>query len=190
MNKYELTTLKKKTAIIDAALFLFVHKGFSDVSIKEIAAKANVSQVSLYNYFGSKEALVAQCAKVVMDDTINKATEILEMEIPFADKLIKSLSVCTESANVAISKRFSEAALSDPALMNLLKENINKIKVDIYRDYIALGKKEKVISDNLDAEMILAFLDALNTMEYKDEGEIEQIHHLFLYGIIGTTGNN
>ncbi|EGP8440429.1 TetR/AcrR family transcriptional regulator, partial [Listeria monocytogenes] len=50
MNNYEKRTLKKKTAIIQAALSLFGEQGFSDVSIKDIAALADVSQVSIYNY--------------------------------------------------------------------------------------------------------------------------------------------
>ena len=47
--------LKKKQAIIQAALQLFKEKGFKETSIKSIAEVAEVSPVSIYNYFGSKE---------------------------------------------------------------------------------------------------------------------------------------
>lgn len=51
MNNYEKRTLSKKTAIIEAAQILFGKQGFTAVSIKDIAALADVSQVSIYNYF-------------------------------------------------------------------------------------------------------------------------------------------
>jgi AcrR family transcriptional regulator len=48
----------KKSHILQAALALFMEFGIQKVSIKEIAAKANVSQVTIYNYFGGKDQLV------------------------------------------------------------------------------------------------------------------------------------
>ncbi|EBD1406725.1 TetR/AcrR family transcriptional regulator, partial [Listeria monocytogenes] len=91
MNNYEKRTLKKKTAIIQAALSLFGKQGFSDVSIKDIATLADVSQVSIYNYFGSKEALVGECARIIMQDTITLAEEILASEGTFTQKLERAL---------------------------------------------------------------------------------------------------
>ena len=55
MNQYQKTTEKKKQAIIQAALRLFKEKGFKETSIKSIAEAAEVSPVSIYNYFGSKD---------------------------------------------------------------------------------------------------------------------------------------
>lgn len=55
MNKYGMTTEKKKE-VANAALTLFKEKGFAETSIKEFAALAHVSQVPIYNYFGSKGA--------------------------------------------------------------------------------------------------------------------------------------
>ncbi|HBJ9071269.1 TPA: TetR/AcrR family transcriptional regulator, partial [Listeria monocytogenes] len=94
MNNYEKRTLKKKTAIIQAALSLFGEQGFSDVSIKDIAALADVSQVSIYNYFGSKESLVGECASIIMQDTITLAEEILASEGTFTQKLERALQLC------------------------------------------------------------------------------------------------
>ncbi|EJW4265465.1 TPA: TetR/AcrR family transcriptional regulator, partial [Listeria monocytogenes] len=99
MNNYEKRTLKKKTAIIQAALSLFGKQGFSDVSIKDIATLADVSQVSIYNYFGSKEALVGECARIIMQDTITLAEEILASEGTFTQKLERALKLCNAEIN-------------------------------------------------------------------------------------------
>ncbi|EGP8570143.1 TetR/AcrR family transcriptional regulator, partial [Listeria monocytogenes] len=100
MNNYEKRTLKKKTAIIQAALSLFGKQGFSDVSIKDIATLADVSQVSIYNYFGSKEALVGECARIIMQDTITLAEEILASEGTFTQKLERALKLCNAEINL------------------------------------------------------------------------------------------
>lgn len=48
---------RNKEAIVKSSLKLFCKKGFSDTSIKEIAALANVSPGNVYNYFRSKEEM-------------------------------------------------------------------------------------------------------------------------------------
>ena len=191
MNKYELTTEKKKKSIINAALTLFKDKGFTSVSIKEIAALAHVSQVSIYNYFGSKEALIAECANIVMSDTLQQAADILSQDMDFEEKIKLALLLCTENINLSISKYFTQEALNDPTLIDLLTKSINESKNTIFREYIELGKQEKVIATTISTETFLYFIEALNIMgskiEFDDDTseKIKHIHHLFLYGIIG-----
>jgi len=191
MNKYELTTEKKKKSIINAALTLFKDKGFTSVSIKEIAALAHVSQVSIYNYFGSKEALIAECANIVMSDTLQQAADILSQDMDFEEKIKLALLLCTENINLSISKYFTQEALNDPILIDLLTKSINESKNTIFREYIELGKQEKVIATTISTETFLNFIEALNIMgskiEFDDDisEKIKHIHHLFLYGIIG-----
>lgn len=190
MNKYEMTTEKKKMAIVSAALALFKNDGFTNVSIKEIATLAHVSQVSIYNYFGSKEALIEECANIVMSDTLEKAREILTTDISFLEKIKSALLLCTKNINLSISKHFTKDALNDPVLVDLLTKNINERKRTIYREYIELGKQENVIDSIIPTETILDFIDALNIMgsklEFDDMAtQVKNIHHLFLYGIVG-----
>jgi len=191
MNKYELTTEKKKKSIINTALTLFKDKGFTSVSIKEIAALAHVSQVSIYNYFGSKEALIAECTNIVMSDTLQQAADILSQDMDFEEKIKLALLLCTENINLSISKYFTQEALNDPILIDLLTKSINESKNTIFREYIELGKQEKVIATTISTETFLHFIEALNIMGSKIEFDdntsekIKHIHHLFLYGIIG-----
>ena len=191
MNKYELTTEKKKKAIVNSAMTLFNDKGFSNASIKEIAALARVSQVSIYNYFGSKEALIKECANIVMADTFQKAKDILKMDIGFLEKVNLALSISTESINLSMSEYFTIEALSDPVLLNLLSKNINKSKREIYREYIELGKQENIVNNSIPTNTLLDFMDAINYMgsklEFNDDivTAIKHTHHLLLYGIIG-----
>ncbi|MCL2575193.1 MAG: TetR/AcrR family transcriptional regulator [Defluviitaleaceae bacterium] len=191
MNKYEQTTEKKKKAIVDTAMDLFANRGFADVSIKEIAETANVSQVSIYNYFGSKEALVAKCADIVMADVLQKSRDILQMDIDYLKKIEMALSFSFVGINLSVSEYFTQKALSDPTLMGLLSKNIDESKRVIFREYIELGKEENIIDKYIPTDVLLHFLDAVNIMgkklEFNDDitETIKHIHHLVLYGVIG-----
>lgn len=191
MNKYEITTEKKKTSIINAALALFGENGFTNVSIKEIATLAHVSQVSIYNYFGSKEALVAECANIIIQDALQRAAEILEKDIDFVEKLKLALALCTEELSNSISEYFSKKALDDPTMINLLVENVNRSKAEVYRAYIQYGKHEGFIDTSIATDTILDYMEAINIMgsklEFDDDTstKIGHIHQLFLYGIVG-----
>lgn len=48
----------RKEAILKAAFCEFTQKGFAMTRMEDIAAKANVSKGSIYNYFASKEVLL------------------------------------------------------------------------------------------------------------------------------------
>lgn len=50
--------IAKQQAILEAAVQLFVERGFHGTAVPAVAKKAGVSTGSIYNYFESKEALV------------------------------------------------------------------------------------------------------------------------------------
>ena len=94
MNKYEIRTNNKKNSIINATIQIISKKGYNNTSIKEIAAKAMVSQVSIYNYFGSKENLTIEALKTIVIDSFNNANKLLKKDIPFEERVKLSLEEC------------------------------------------------------------------------------------------------
>ena len=191
MNQYQKTTEKKKQAIVQAALRLFKDKGFKETSIKSIAEVAEVSPVSIYNYFGGKDNLVALCVNDLFEEITQQAEDILKSNLDFKTKLNQAFSLCQEKMSRQISDYFQDKMVKEPTFSTLLaKANIAK-KRDIYRAYIELGKEEGAIAEDLSTELILNVMDALNSMgnqlDNSDnlETEVEQIHQIFLYGIFG-----
>jgi AcrR family transcriptional regulator len=47
-----------RSAIVDAALELFLERGFDEVSVREVAEKADVSPTTVFAHFPQKEALL------------------------------------------------------------------------------------------------------------------------------------
>ena len=191
MNQYQKTTEKKKQAIIQAALRLFKEKGFKETSIKSIAEVAEVSPVSIYNYFGSKDNLVALCVNDLFEEITQQAEDILKSNLAFNTKLDQALDLCQEKMSQQISYYFQDITVRDPAFSSLLTKAITAKKRDIYRTYINLGKEEGLIARDLSTELIFNVMDALNSvgnqLAHSDnlETDVKQIHQIFLYGILG-----
>lgn len=191
MNQYQKTTEKKKQAIVQAALQLFKEKGFKDTSIKSIAEAAEVSPVSIYNYFGSKDNLVALCVNDLFEEITQQAEDILNSNLDFKTKLDHAFALCQEKMSQQISDYFQDKLVEDSVFSTLLTKAITAKKRDIYRAYIKVGKEEGLIAEDLSTELILNVMDALNGMgnQIADsdnlETEVEQIHQIFLYGIFG-----
>ena len=191
MNQYQKTTEKKKQAIIQAALRLFKEKGFKETSIKSIAEVAEVSPVSIYNYFKSKDNLVALCVNDLFEEITQQAEDILKSNLAFNTKLDQALDLCQEKMSQQISYYFQDKTLRDPAFSSLLTKAITAKKRDIYSTYINLGKEEGLIARDLSTELILNVMDALNSvgnqLAHSDnlETDVKQIHQIFLYGILG-----
>ena len=191
MNQYQKTTEKKKQAIIQAALRLFKDKGFKETSIKSIAEAAEVSPVSIYNYFGGKDNLVALCVNDLFEEVTQQAEDILNSNLDFKTKLDHAFALCQEKMSQQISDYFQDKMVEDSVFSTLLTKAITAKKRDIYRAYIKVGKEEGLIAEDLSTELILNVMDALNGMgnqlAHSDnlETEVEQIHQIFLYGILG-----
>lgn len=186
-NKYETRTNQKKAAIIIAAKELFQKKGFANSSVKEIAAVAHVSQVSIYNYFGSKDALVIECTKSIIQDSIDKAYSLLAADMPYLDKLNTALSLCATDINASLTDYLTTSALADKNFIKLLSDGVSELLNDLYLHFIEDGKKAGYIDPALPTPLILKYISAVNTIELSPENyyeEVNALHQIFLHGLL------
>ena len=186
-DKYAKRTQKKKEAIIEAALYYFRKDGFTATSIRDIAAKAQVSQVSIYNYFGGKDALVLECASRLMQGVIDDALKLLDTDMPFLDKLNAALSLCTGDLDRSLYDYFSDSARTDANLMKLLSDGLAQVQQDMYRRYIEAGKKEGYIKASYPTPLILKYVMAFHAIQISPEDYAEELpvlRDLFLNGIL------
>lgn len=188
MNKYEIRTNKKKEAILNTALELFRENGFINTNIKSIADKAQVSQVSIYNYFGSKNLLVKEVISILMGGILSSADDILAEPLSFTEKLNKALSLCTDKFDREIKEFFSVAALEDPQMVQAIISTLTEKKNILYKKYIESGKAEGCINSTIPTDTILDFINAMDTLGNDPKSNNikyrEDILNLLLNGII------
>jgi AcrR family transcriptional regulator len=191
MDKYEIRTNKKKKAIINAALELFREKGYRNTSIKEIASNAGVSQVSIYNYFESKENLVKECAVMLFQDTQDKVLALMSEKKGFKEKLLQAVSLCSKSPYDLLKEYFSQDALEDKVFLELFQNGVNRIRLDIFSSFIDLGKDEGVINSAISTDSILNYLSIASerqnnwTSLSEHQEKSKELYQLILYGLIG-----
>jgi len=191
MNGYEKRTAAKKAAIIEAARELFTQRGMRHVSVGEIAKKAGVSQVSIYNYFIDKNTLAKEAFISFIDAVIAEYEWIMERNISFEEKIIQIMQNKSEVVGRIAVTYFNEQALGDMILNQVFQEALNE-KADVfYQKFIALGKKAGYIDENVPAEAAISFLlmlaDYIQHPGYAAESEELKtgIINLFMYGLIG-----
>lgn len=81
---------RKREAIVQAARELFLREGFG-VGMDAIAAAAGVSKVTVYNHFGSKEALFTAVIAGALDEPLGASSEHSLALLPEADDLRAAL---------------------------------------------------------------------------------------------------
>ncbi len=184
MNKYEIRTNNKKNSIINATIEIISKKGYNNTSIKEIAAKAMVSQVSIYNYFENKENLAIEAIKTILVDSFNKARRLIKIDVPFEEKVKLSLEECQKNAASNLMKYFNEIYNSDENLSKLIDTSIRDLKRQLYIDYIEEGKRVGAIDIAVPSSTIVKYLEAVDSIKYDRGEELKYLHQLALYGIL------
>jgi len=87
MNGYEKRTQQKRNDILNAAFETISLVPIQDISIQDIAKRAHVSHVTIYNLFGSKASLLDEAAKECADHDIKEILDVLKSDSPVQKRL-------------------------------------------------------------------------------------------------------
>ncbi|EEG78934.1 TetR/AcrR family transcriptional regulator [Dethiobacter alkaliphilus] len=193
MDGYEKRTQQKKEAILAAARELFFANGPSATSIAEIADMANVSQVTIYNYFGSKDRLVHLVMEQYMQEKLAEMEELVARDIPFPEKIEKLLFAKKESAKEIEDRGFLQfISMEDPELREMLDEFTQSKTLPAVLRLIKQGQEQGYVNPGISAKGVLLFIEgARATMErpgFFDEDNEKlrrEIAELVFYGLLG-----
>jgi AcrR family transcriptional regulator len=86
-NGFERRKEQSKEDIRKAAWELFGQFGVERVSVADIARKAGVSQATIYNNFGSKDALAREFVTGAVDHLVDRAREVLGPDMSYRAKM-------------------------------------------------------------------------------------------------------
>ncbi len=191
MDGFEKRRDQKKKDILKAALTLFMEYGIQKVAITEIAKKASVSQVTIYNYFDSKENLVRSVFKFYVDQVWEEQKELLERNLPFNEKITKIIFEKGTAAN-QISETFFQDFMKDYAMGQSYAEEIyEKEALPLLIKLFNEGREQGYIDDAVSDEAILFYLKMFQEyLQREDSAKMalpvaEELTKLFFYGIAG-----
>ncbi|WP_163529461.1 TetR/AcrR family transcriptional regulator [Halobacillus ihumii] len=196
MNGFEKRKERKKHNIITASFELFSKYGVQKVSIQQIAKAADVSQVTIYNYFGGKDQLLLETIKSFAYDLLESSRAILHSSaLDFKGKLDHMIHSEKESF-FHMDADFIQSIMSEhPEIKAFISSFTNEESIPLFIELIEQGKDEGYISDELSYQSIMIYIDmyaqALRKHKelYRTEEDIkrftDEFTHLFFYGLLG-----
>lgn len=78
---------RRRKEIFDASVHLFLEKGFSQTSLREIAEAAGIGKSTLYDYFRSKDEILVSYFESEIQKITDRAQEIARQELSISEKL-------------------------------------------------------------------------------------------------------
>ena len=191
MNGFERRKERKKKDILEATLELFMKHGVRKVSIAEIAERASVSQVTIYNYFGSKDQLIHEVIIYYVDKIWGGYERLFKSKMPFPDKIKWMIFDKKQVAN-QISGEFLEYIMEEySAGSNYIEEMYNEKALPQFMKLFEEGKAQGYIDQSISNEAILLYIKMFQ--EYMQQEDViqnilpitEDFTKLFFYGITG-----
>lgn len=193
MDGFERRTERKKESIRQAAFELFSAYGVQKVSIAEIAKKAKVSQVTIYNYFGSKDELLRDVTISLLEKRLKDDADVIESDLPFPEKIETYISEKTNELS-AMNPDFLKSMMSEDPILRQMSEDFTKNKyIPLLLELIEKGREEGYIHHHISNEAILIYINMFR--EDKRSNGLFDIEHsrslfkelvtLFFYGIFG-----
>jgi len=152
----------KRQKILNAAVALFSRAHDArKVSVEEIAAEARVSPTTIYNYFGTREALVVDTAKVLMREILKMSFGVLHSDLPFPQKLQAIVAGKTYLVG-QYSREVLGKLLGNDKSTAIYGQQLYESEIKpLWLEFISSGKKEGYIDPSIDDEALLTYLDLL-----------------------------
>jgi AcrR family transcriptional regulator len=194
MSGFERIKEEKKTRIREAAFQLFVENGYKNVKISDIAKAADVSQVTIYNHFESKEALFRDLMIRFTEKKYLEYEEVIQSDKPFKEKLEFVFKDKMEIGRLLNPELLERILTGDPILSEYLQKYSEEKGYPIVLKLIDEGKKDGMVNQNVSMKSILFFLNMFEdaSRKYPDlfAGEdrlslMEDAFNLIFYGLIG-----
>ncbi len=101
----------KRTAIVRAALEVFLREGYARASVDAIAASAGVSKRTIYDYYGDKEQLFLSTLQETKDAQAAAGRELLDRTLGQVDDIEEALTAFGREFAGEIARSAERAAV-------------------------------------------------------------------------------
>jgi AcrR family transcriptional regulator len=197
MDGFERRKEQSKEDIRRAAWELFSQFGVDKVSIADIARKAGVSQATIYNNFGNKEALAREFVTGAVENLVNSVQELLTPKMSFQEKMaafIRFIADMMVSGRPSAAERviFSSLDLqNDPEIKKIrtaAQEKMTALLLDLIRGGKEQGQVNPKLSEAALRIYFVAFMDVFSSPQlqqqyYQSPNLVQELGILMMYGL-------
>jgi AcrR family transcriptional regulator len=191
MDGFKKRTQLKMKKIVETSLQLFSDYGIKNVPIAKIASEANVSQVTIYNYFESKEKLIHETMVYFVEKEYQKFQDIINNDIDFPEKIEQIIFNKTDDA-AKINEEFYNYLMNDFTNEGSYIDKVYQEKaLPLFNQLIEEGKSKGYIDQDISTEAIMIYIHMFKDYMKKDDIRdyilplTEDIIKLFFYGMMG-----
>jgi len=197
MDGFERRKEQSKEDVRHAAWELFSQFGVDKVSIVDIARKAGVSQATIYNNFGNKEALVREFVTGAVELLVNSAQEILTPNMSFQEKIAAFIQFISEmmiSGQPSAAERviFSSLDLqNDPEIKKIrlaAQERMTGLMLGLIQEGKEQGQVNPKLSEAALRIYFAVFMDAFSSPQlqqqyHQNPGLVQELGSLMMHGL-------
>ena len=197
MDGFDRRKEQSREKILNASEALFIKHGINKVSVDDIARKAGVSKVTIYNLFGSKENLVHDCRLTVINRIAGHSRKILTWKKSYLEKVQDIIQYWID-----ISDKYNIEAISPELLDNLEPQSDPEMKKfqeefqNLFLEFIKDGKKRGDLNPDISDEAASIYLEIfmqgikaspeIHAKFHRDPKLARDLFSLMLYGFSPT----
>ncbi|CAN5763584.1 TetR/AcrR family transcriptional regulator [soil metagenome] len=182
-NKNEQVRQASIRNIANAAAELFMEVGYLNVTIEQIAKRANISKGLLYNYFSGKEELLQHTIDQILVEMAEISSQILNTKDPslkinliikITFKLLREKSEFWQTVMPIITQK----AISEKMMLSL-----KQIFMSLTQDLIQTFKASSIKNAEMEAYQLAALMDGIALHYfyfYKDEYPLDKLEKSLL----------
>lgn len=193
MNGFQKRT-KAKMDQIELCAVTMLKKPILEIAVAEIAKMANVSQVTIYNYYGSKDALLIAALKRLFNQILDEFKRMLDSELTFDEKLKRMILMKRESSSLVHPDTFVRLITENEDMQAYMQSYSKEHTIPIFLEFIREGRACGRVRSHVHDETVLMYLNlfshAMSLMtetELSQMGQpdgIEELIDLFFYGML------
>ncbi|GIO48128.1 TetR family transcriptional regulator [Paenibacillus azoreducens] len=195
MNGFERRARQIKGKIKETTLNMLSTSSMKEIRIADIARKAGVSQVTIYNYFGSKEALIREIFLEFMESILDEFEAVVTGEAALKEKIEFIILQKKKNSHSFHPSVIAELMENDSEVRVMVQKNYEERSLPLVVELLTKSKANGEISNDISIDTVMLYLNMLyesshrmlESIQYEEDQEklIEEMVQVFFYGICG-----
>lgn len=195
MNGFERRARQIKDKIKETTLNMLSMSSVKAIRIADIAKEAGVSQVTIYNYFGSKEALIREIFLEFMESILDEFEGVVTGKATLKEKIEYIILQKKKISHSFHPSVLAELMENDLEVRFMIQKTYEERSLPLVVELLAKSKANGEISNDISVNTVMLYLSMLNdsshrmleSIQYEEDQEklIEEMVNVFFYGICG-----